>query len=69
MLVVTNDRVAPLYLDKTVDALTRGNPNVTVESVILPDGEKYKDMVFLIFHSEFPVHDCESSVIEPVYCF
>ncbi|CAH2043028.1 unnamed protein product [Thlaspi arvense] len=44
VLVVTNERVAPLYLDKTVDALTRGNPNVTVESVILPDGEKYKDM-------------------------
>nr|AAM61355.1 3-dehydroquinate synthase-like protein [Arabidopsis thaliana] len=44
VLVVTNDRVAPLYLDKTIDALTRGNPNVTVESVILPDGEKYKDM-------------------------
>ncbi|CAD5335984.1 3-dehydroquinate synthase domain [Arabidopsis suecica] len=44
VLVVTNDRVAPLYLDKTIDALTRGNPNVTVESVILPDGEKYKNM-------------------------
>lgn len=45
VLVVTNERVAPLYLDKTVHALTVGNPNVTVESVILPDGEKYKDMV------------------------
>jgi 3-dehydroquinate synthase len=44
VLVVTNERVAPLYLDKTVDALTRGNPNVTVETVILPDGEKFKDM-------------------------
>ncbi|VVB18371.1 unnamed protein product [Arabis nemorensis] len=44
VLVVTNERVAPLYLDRTIDALTRGNPNVTVESVILPDGEKYKDM-------------------------
>lgn len=43
--MVTNTRVAPLYLDKVVDALTRDNPNVTVESVILPDGEKYKDMV------------------------
>ncbi|GJZ26186.1 3-dehydroquinate synthase, chloroplastic, partial [Tanacetum coccineum] len=36
--------VAPLYLDKLVTALTAGNPNVTVESVILPDGENYKDM-------------------------
>ncbi|KAF8101416.1 hypothetical protein N665_0205s0012 [Sinapis alba] len=44
VLVVTNERVAPLYLDKTVHALTIGNPNVTVDSVILPDGEKYKDM-------------------------
>ncbi|KAJ0236608.1 3-dehydroquinate synthase [Hirschfeldia incana] len=44
VLVVTNERVAPLYLDKTIHALTVGNPNVTVESVILPDGEKYKDM-------------------------
>lgn len=45
VLVVTNCTVAPLYLDKVVDALTRGNPNVSVDSVILPDGEKYKDMV------------------------
>ncbi|GAA0154250.1 lyase [Lithospermum erythrorhizon] len=44
VLVVTNTKVAPLYLDKTVRALTDGNPNVTVETVILPDGEKYKDM-------------------------
>ncbi|GMY12264.1 putative 3-dehydroquinate synthase [Fagus crenata] len=44
VLVVTNDKVGPLYLDKVVEALTKGNPNVSVESVILPDGEKYKDM-------------------------
>ncbi|KAG2694178.1 hypothetical protein I3843_08G124700 [Carya illinoinensis] len=44
VLVVTNDTVAPLYLNKVVEALTKGNPNVSVESVILPDGEKYKDM-------------------------
>lgn len=53
MLVVTNERVAPLYLDKTVHALTIGNPNVTVESVILPDGEKYKDMVCLFLFCFF----------------
>lgn len=45
VLVVTNSTVAPIYLDKVSDALTRGNPNVSVESVILPDGENYKDMV------------------------
>ncbi|KAI4314734.1 hypothetical protein L6164_027613 [Bauhinia variegata] len=44
VLVVTNETVAPLYLDKVVDALTRGNPNISVENVILRDGEKYKDM-------------------------
>ncbi|KAG2696477.1 hypothetical protein I3843_07G059600 [Carya illinoinensis] len=44
VLVVTNNTVAPLYLDKVVEALTQGNPNVSVESVILPDGEKYKQM-------------------------
>lgn len=44
VLVVTNTTVAPLYLDKTISALTDGNPNVTVESVILPDGEQFKDM-------------------------
>lgn len=43
--MVTNDKVGPIYLDKVVEALTKGNPNVSVESVILPDGEKYKDMV------------------------
>lgn len=49
VLIVTNTTVAPLYLDKVVDALTSGNPNVSVESVILPDGEQYKDMVGLYF--------------------
>ncbi|THF93877.1 3-dehydroquinate synthase, chloroplastic [Camellia sinensis] len=44
VLVVTNTTVAPICLDKVVSALTHGNPNVSVESVILPDGEKYKNM-------------------------
>ncbi|XP_068646806.1 3-dehydroquinate synthase, chloroplastic isoform X3 [Aristolochia californica] len=44
VLVVTNTTVAPLYLDKVVTALTSGNSSVSVESVILPDGEKYKEM-------------------------
>lgn len=48
VLIVTNTTVAPLYLDKVVDALTKGNPNVSVDSVILPDGEKYKNMVGVI---------------------
>ncbi|KAL2497607.1 3-dehydroquinate synthase [Abeliophyllum distichum] len=44
VLVVTNTTIAPLYLDKTIHALTDGNPNVKVESVILPDGEQFKNM-------------------------
>ncbi|XP_021759528.1 3-dehydroquinate synthase, chloroplastic-like [Chenopodium quinoa] len=44
VLVVTNTTVAPLYLDKVINALTKDNPNVSVETVILPDGEQYKDM-------------------------
>ncbi|KAJ9172645.1 hypothetical protein P3X46_015859 [Hevea brasiliensis] len=48
VLVVTNNTIGLLYLDKVVDALTRGNPNVSVESVILPDGEKYKNMETLM---------------------
>lgn len=43
--MVTNTTVAALYLDKVVDVLTHGNPNISVESVVLPDGEKYKNMV------------------------
>ena len=51
VLVVTNTTVAPLYLDKVTDALTRDNPKISVETVILPDGEQYKDMV-CVFDSE-----------------
>lgn len=48
VLVVTNTTIAPLYLEKVTKALTVGNPNVTVDSVILPDGEKYKNMETLM---------------------
>ncbi|KAL7116993.1 hypothetical protein ACP275_03G042800 [Erythranthe tilingii] len=48
VLVVTNSTVAPLYLDKTIWALTDKNPNIKVESVILPDGEQFKNMETLM---------------------
>ncbi|GAB2282856.1 hypothetical protein Dimus_017391 [Dionaea muscipula] len=48
VLVVTNSTIAPLYLDKVIDVLTRDNPNVSVETVILPDGEQYKNMETLM---------------------
>uniref|UniRef100_A0A1D1ZB29 3-dehydroquinate synthase, chloroplastic n=1 Tax=Anthurium amnicola TaxID=1678845 RepID=A0A1D1ZB29_9ARAE len=44
VLVVTNTTVAPLYLDKVTRGLTSDNSNISVENVILPDGEQYKDM-------------------------
>ena len=47
VMIVSNTTVAPLYLDKVVAALD----GYVVETVILPDGEKYKtlDTVNLIF--------------------
>ncbi|XP_072974828.1 3-dehydroquinate synthase, chloroplastic [Typha angustifolia] len=48
VLVVTNTTIAPLYLEKVTKALTHENPGISVESVILPDGEKYKNMETLM---------------------
>ncbi|KAG5186105.1 3-Dehydroquinate synthase [Tribonema minus] len=45
-LVITNDRVGPLYLDETVAVLREGG--VQVETVVLPDGEEYKSMEVLM---------------------
>lgn len=47
--MVTNNTIAPLYRDKVADALTRGNRNVSVDDIILPDGEQYKDVVGLVW--------------------
>jgi len=46
-LVVTNETVGPLYLERLTAALTApggGLPPVAVDAVVLPDGEQYKDM-------------------------
>ncbi|KAI5072174.1 hypothetical protein GOP47_0012280 [Adiantum capillus-veneris] len=48
VLVVTNTRVAPLYLDKVIEGIKGKGGDLIVESVILPDGEKYKDMETLM---------------------
>ena len=42
-LIVSNETVAPLYLDKTQSMLS----GLKHESVILPDGEKYKNLEVL----------------------
>ena len=46
-LVVTNETVAPLYLDRVVAALSEGG-EIRVEVVILPDGEEHKNMDVLM---------------------
>jgi 3-dehydroquinate synthase len=43
VLVVTNDTIAPLYLD----AVLKNLRDYTVETVILPDGEQYKTLDFV----------------------
>lgn len=48
VMVVTNTTVAPLYLDKVIAGIKGKAADVIVESVILPDGEKYKDMNILM---------------------
>ena len=49
VMVITNDTVAPLYLDTVVSALAAFN----VQSLILPDGEQYKNIetLNLVFDS------------------
>mmetsp|Transcript_42728 Transcript_42728/g.68724 ORF Transcript_42728/g.68724 Transcript_42728/m.68724 type:complete len:422 (+) Transcript_42728:170-1435(+) len=46
-LVVTNETVAPLYLDRAVAALSKDGA-IRVEVVILPDGEQHKSMEVLM---------------------
>ena len=43
-LIVTNETIAPLYLDATVKALEETNADLQVDSVVLPDGEQYKSV-------------------------
>ncbi|KAF9611498.1 hypothetical protein IFM89_032468 [Coptis chinensis] len=45
VLVVTNTTVAPLYLDKVINALTHENSNIIVETLIFPDGEEHKNQL------------------------
>lgn len=44
VLVVTNDKIAPLYLNKVCDALADLNP----DRLVLPDGEEHKSFKSLI---------------------
>src|SRR5262245_28079541 len=41
VMVITNDKVAPLYLNKIINKLS---PHYQVDSLILADGEKFKTL-------------------------
>lgn len=44
VLIVTNETIAPLYLDACIKALTADGSKIQVDSVILPDGEAHKNL-------------------------
>lgn len=45
VMLVTNETLAPLYLDTVRSALEQSGVNV--DSVILPDGEQYKSLAVM----------------------
>jgi len=44
VLIVSNEMVAPLYLERLRAALARGNASLQIEQLILPDGEVHKTL-------------------------
>lgn len=48
--IVTNETIAPLYLEALVDLLS---PQYQVDTVVLPDGEKYKTQATMM-----QIYDC-----------
>ncbi|KAF6257353.1 hypothetical protein COO60DRAFT_1271387 [Scenedesmus sp. NREL 46B-D3] len=47
VLIVTNTTIEKLYLQKCTDALKAADPQLHIDSVVLPDGEEYKNMEVL----------------------
>lgn len=47
VLLITNDRISPLYLEKYEQLLKAGDSNLQVETLVLPDGEENKNMEVL----------------------
>ena len=45
VLLITNDRIAPIYLDRYSELLQKGNKQV--DTLVLPDGEENKSMEVL----------------------
>jgi 3-dehydroquinate synthase len=46
VLIVTNDRISPMYLDK-YESFFQNGERLTVETLVLPDGEENKSMEIL----------------------
>lgn len=46
VLIITNDRIAPMYLEKYRSFLERGGDK-QVDTLVLPDGEEYKNIEVL----------------------
>ena len=46
VLLITNDRISPLYLEK-YEKLLKDNSDLQVETLVLPDGEEFKNMEIL----------------------
>ncbi|GAX26353.1 3-dehydroquinate synthase [Fistulifera solaris] len=44
VLLITNDRIAPTYLDHYQQLLSRNNRAKDIHTLVLPDGEEQKDM-------------------------
>ncbi|KAL3920376.1 MAG: hypothetical protein SGARI_006960, partial [Bacillariaceae sp.] len=44
-LIITNDRIAPMYLEKYSELLAKSGKDVS--TLVLPDGEEYKNMEIL----------------------
>ncbi len=44
-MIVTNETLAPIYLDKIKNALETSG--VKVDTIILPDGEQYKSLFIM----------------------
>ena len=47
VLLITNDRISPLYLEKYEQLLKAGDSGLQVETLVLPDGEENKNMEVL----------------------
>ena len=48
VLIVTNETIAPIYLERVTRVIREADPALQVESVVLPDGEQHKNTEVLM---------------------